>query len=82
MYSYYVVYQHRMGYGCIEMTRERKVKTYDDVIGMAEAIENLGKAKGVVVTHYSEMKRVSDDMKRKLSKDKNWFQRLVVSLFF
>jgi hypothetical protein len=82
MYVYYVTYHHRMGYGCIEITMDYKVKDYDDVMSMAQTIEDLGKAKGVVITHYILLKRASKEMKEKLKREKNWFQRLCISLFF
>lgn len=82
MYAYYVTYQHRMGYGCIEITQDNKVKDYDDVIAMAQTIEDLGKAQGVVITNYVRLRRMSKEMKEKRKRNKNWFQRLCISLFF
>ena len=72
MFFYYVFYQHREGFGSIEISRTREVESYDDVNSLACTIEEHTGFKGVCVTNYKPMKRPSKNLKAKLIASGQW----------
>ena len=60
-YSYYVAYQFKTntqsGWGYINISRNKKVKTMDDITSMEEYIEKENEFDSVIIINYTLLKK-------------------------
>lgn len=52
IYTYFISYSHNKGNGCMELFRNKKIKTFDDIKSINKFIEDTYKLKQVIVNNY------------------------------
>lgn len=52
IYTYFISYSWEKGNGCMELIRNKKIKTFEDIISINKLIENDYKLNQVIVNNY------------------------------
>lgn len=53
--KYFISYSHEDGFGMVEILRKNEIKTFDDLLAIAKAIEFSEEVRQVVLINYQKL---------------------------